>query len=330
MRKLLHNGLTFILGTLAWLLLVSSVLSVWLYGTALNTDRFVGTVTAATSDPVVLRSTSERLSAQVMEGLDLEARLVELLPDRLDRLVAPVVAAVEERVADALEQVLTSDGAQDVWNSVLRGLHSQLLALLRNTTPATDISDGTLSVDMLVVLGNALRQLQADGVIETEIAIPDMTVDENRQAFIDRLDAALPRDVPDDLGIIEVANVRGLQAASTVVQAFDVLVIALPLLAIVVTLIALWVADRRKRAVAWIVLGVELVLFVSLMATSTLGNSAALSIAAGDGPTLALAIGGELVESLGGWLTAWIVAFALIGAVLYLLVRNCRPAHTSA
>src|SRR5262245_3392235 len=115
MRGLLHNTLTFILVIASWLLLVGSVLTVWLYGTALNTDRFVGTVTAATSDPVVLRATSERLSNQLIEGLDLEGRLVELLPDRLDRLAAPLVAAVESRMADVLDQVLSGEGAQDLW-----------------------------------------------------------------------------------------------------------------------------------------------------------------------------------------------------------------------
>ena len=322
MRRLLHNAATSLLVVTAGLLLSSSVLTVWLYGTALNTDRFVGTVSAATSDPEVLRATSERLSTQVMAGLDLEARLVELLPDRLDRLVQPVVAAVESRMAEVLAQALSSDGAQDVWNSVLRGLHAQVLALLRNENPATDISGNTLTIDLLVVLGNALRQLQADGVIETQIVIPDMSVDENRAAFVARLDEALPRDVPDDLGIIQVADLRGLQAASTVVQSFDVLVYVLPLLAIAVTLIALWVADRRKRAVFWIVLLVELALVSGLYAAAALSRGAAESVAARDGPTLALAIAGSISESLGGWLAAWIVAFGLIGVIGVLLVRN--------
>jgi hypothetical protein len=108
------------------------------------------------------------------------------------------------------------------------------------------------------------------------------------------------------------------------------MVYVLPLVAIGVALLALWLADRRRRAVFWIVLGVEVLLGVALVAAAALTRGTAESIAARDGPTLALAIAGEMSESFGGWVAAWMVAFALIGAVTWLLVRNRRSSAESA
>jgi hypothetical protein len=213
-----------------------------------------------------------------------------------------------------------------VWDSVLGGLHSQLVSFLRGTSPSAEVSDGVLSVDLLVIIGNALERLQEDGVIEVDIQIPDMSADENREAFVARLNGALNRDLPEDFGTIRVANVQRLQAASSVVQTFDILVYVMPLLAALFTLLAIALAERRKRAVLWIVFGVELLLILALAATTYLGQGAAESIAAQDGPTLAIAIGGELSESLGGWIAAWVVAFALVGVVGYLLVRRRKSA----
>ena len=57
---------------------------------------------------------------------------------------------------------------------------------------------------------------------------------------------------------------------------------------------------------------------------------AAASVAAGEGPTLALAIATQVSESLGGWLAAWAIAFLLIGLVTMLFVRNRKPADQNS
>ena len=224
-----HNFVTALLVVLACLSIVATTFLVWFQQTALNTNQFVAIVATSTEDPQVIESISVRFSNQVVTALDVENRLVELLPDRLDRLAAPFTAALQEGISDAVTKVLSDPGFQETWRSLLTATHGGLLAFLRGDTTNAQIVDGTLTIDVIGVANVALEKLRADGVIPETTVLPDVSADPNRQAVLDRLSTALNTRLPEDFGIIKIANASRLQTASTLVQGIDVLAVVMVL-----------------------------------------------------------------------------------------------------
>ena len=89
-----HNFVTALLVVLACLSIVATTFLVWFQQTALNTDQFVAIVATSTEDPQVIEFDQPPAGDQVVTALDVENRLLELLPDRLDRLAAPFAEAL--------------------------------------------------------------------------------------------------------------------------------------------------------------------------------------------------------------------------------------------
>ena len=251
-----HNLITGLLVVLACLSIVSTTFLVWFQQTALNTNQFVTIVATSTEDPQVIDSISLRLSNQVVTALDVENRLVELLPDRLDRLAAPFAQALEDGIADAVTRVLTAPGFQETWRSLLTATHGGMLAFLRGDTTNVQIVDGTLTIDVIGVANVALERLRADGVIPETTEIPDTSAEPNRQAVLDKLSTALSTRLPDDFGIIKIADASRLQAASTLVQGIDILAVLMIFVSAGLGLLSIRWANRNWRAVLAIVAGV--------------------------------------------------------------------------
>jgi len=329
MSRRWHNLLTGLLATIACLLVVVTVMATWTYATVLNTDRFVGTVSAVTSDPAVISSASDKLAAQVVEGFQIQSRLEALLPDRLDPLAAKFANAVGERIAAAAEKALSSERFQGFWTLALRTLHTRLLALMRGDAPNAELANGVLTIDLLGVVSEVLNELQQNGVIDQSIQLPEWSGEESKQATIDILNRELTLTLPPDFGEIEVTNVAWLEQLSGVVRAADIAVIALAVLSVVLVAAGIWAIDRRKRAVLWMTAAILVLLLIVGLIAGYVGGPLAADIAASNNLALILAFASELAGSLMAWLAACAVGVAVIGLVL-LFVVNDRPVQEVA
>jgi len=322
MSRRAHNVLTGLVGALACLLVVLTFVGAWTYATVLNTDRFVGTVSTVTTEPAVISSASQKLATQVVERFQIQSRLEALLPDRLDRLAASFAQAVHDRIAAAVERGMSSERFADVWASALRTLHERLLALLRGDAPNAQLANGVLTIDLLGVISDALAQLQADGVIDQSVQLPDWSGEESRQATIGVLNSQLTLTLPPDFGEIELTNVAWLEQLSGVVRAADVTIVLLAVLSAVLVALTIWLADRRKRAVLYMAIAIELLLLVFALLAGIVGGPIAADIADRQGLALILALGSALAGSLMGWLAACALGVAVIGLATAIVVPN--------
>jgi hypothetical protein len=322
MSRRWHNVLTGLLATVACLLVVATLLASWTYATVLNTDRFVGTISVVTANPAVITSASNKLAAQVVEGFQIQSRLEALLPDRLDPLAAKFTEAVQERVAAAAERGLSNERFQQFWVSALRTMHTRLLALLRGDAPNADLSSGVLTIDLLGAISEVLAELQQNGVIDQSVQLPQWSGEDSKQITIDILNRQLSLTLPPDFGEVQVTNVAWLEQASAVVKAADVGVLVLALLSVVALVAAVWLADRRKRAVLLMTSFILVLLAIVWLIAGYVGGPLAADIAERQNLALILAMAAELAGSLMGWLGAAAVLVAVIGLVAAYFVRN--------
>ncbi len=317
-----HNLVTGLLATVACLLVVATLLASWTYATVLNTDRFVGTVSTVTADPAVITSASNKLAAQVVQGFQIQSRLEALLPDRLDPLAAKFTQAVQDRIAAAAQRGLSNERFQQFWVSALRTMHTRLLALLRGDAPNADLSNGVLTIDLLGAISEVLQELQQNGVIDQSIQLPQWSGEDSKQITIDILNSQLSLTLPPDFGEVEVTNVAFLEQASAIVKAADVGVFILALLSLIILVAAVWLADRRKRAVLLMTAFTLVLLTIVWLITGYVGGPLAADIAESQNLALIKAMATELAGSLMGLLGAAALLVAVIGIAAAYFVRN--------
>jgi len=167
MSRRWHNFFTGLLATLACLLVVVTVLATWTYATVLNTDRFVGTVSAVTADPAVIASASDKFATQVVVALQIQSRLEALLPDRLDPLAAQFTDAVRDRIATAIKSGLSSDRFQALLERGTNKLYAlEYLSAPEEIYQAREGDDGLLKgskLDLKVERNQVTGALVYDG-----------------------------------------------------------------------------------------------------------------------------------------------------------------------
>lgn len=310
-------------GVVAGILIVITALAIplasvtaWAQSAALDTDRFVATTAVLRDDPAVQEAIVKATSQAIMTGIDVEARtrgglegLAELvgLPPRttqlLPSLAGPIALAIEEFVTNQVTRVVESDQFARLWETSVRGLHGQLLALLQaDDSSLLGLEEGRISLRIGVVV-DAVRDRLLAGGFELARFIPDSQ-------------ATLP--------LLHV-NPATVDAARFAYQGLTTGTVALPVVAALALAAAILVARHRAKAVRWA--GLAVAIAGLLMALGVHLGTGALA-AALTGPLEAL--GADRVASLvlGGLRTsAWvIVAGGVLVAAIGLVLGRRPPA----
>ena len=253
-----------VLGALAVVLLLVSVVGVWAKATVLRSEPVANLVGAAIAEPDVQAALAALLADEVQDAVGLEARLEATLPSPVDRFAAPIAAGANAALERALGRVLASPAAQQTITTLVEDAHARAMRLLRGDglVDGINVADGEVSINLLPLVANGLTALQSIGLLDG-VTVPELTAggDPNEQA--DELSAALGRDLPDGFGqlvVYQSDNVKRSEAA--VETARDLLVVAqralwlVVLLAVVLTAATILVAPRRLRATLVLALGV--------------------------------------------------------------------------
>ncbi|MCW5951270.1 MAG: hypothetical protein KIT69_03310 [Propionibacteriaceae bacterium] len=288
----------------------------WAQSAVLETDRFVATTADLRDDPAVQEAIVAATTRAIMTGIDVEARtrgglegLTELvgLPPRsselLPSLAGPIALAIEGFITDQVTRVVESDRFSQLWETSVRGLHGQLLAVLRaDDSSLLGLEEGRLSLRIGVVV-DAVRDRLLAGGFELARFIPDSQ-------------ATLP--------LVQV-NPATIDAARLGYRGLTTSTVALPVLAGVALAGAILIARNRVRAVRW-----------AGLATAAAGLLMALGVHLGTGALAAAligpleALGADRVAALvlGGLRTsAWvIVAGGVLVAAIGLVLGRRPPA----
>jgi hypothetical protein len=251
-RRGVLSGLALVL---ACLTIVLATAGVWVHQVVLNTDRFTALASDIVTDPAVIDPVATRVSQQVVTALGVEARIASRLPDAAKPLAGAITVSVQEAIEKRLDNALQDPRLQAALVSTLSFTHERVVALLRGQVDAISVSNGYVQLDVFPVIGKALEQLQAIGIIPANVTLPDLTTDEAPAALAARLESALGVTLPADFGTIQLMPADRLTAAQTVVKAFDLIVIALIVLAVVLVALTIWLSRDRRRMVVYLALG---------------------------------------------------------------------------
>jgi hypothetical protein len=254
---------------LACLSILLSTVAVWTHQVALNTDRFTALVANVAGDPALIGPISGRVSSQVVIAIDLEARLADKLPGPSKVLAPAMAAAVEGAIDRRLQVALANPRVQAGLLTAVSFTHERIVRVLRDEGDALTIVDGYIYLNVLPIVGQALAELQAIGIIPADIALPDLTDPEAPQVLAERLETALGVTLPATFGMIKLMPADRLVAARTYVKIFDFVVLGLLLLTVVLIALALWLAPNRR----WMLVALGIGTIVAfLLARLIIGN----------------------------------------------------------
>lgn len=243
-----------VLGTVVAVL---SIVAVWANRQLLNADNWASTSTALLENSAIRTAVSGYVVDQVYANVDVSGELAGALPARLKPLAGPAAGGLRNLAQDVTDKALQQPLVQQAWQSANRIAAERFIAIAEGKSNLVRISGNTVYLDL--------------GALVTQAG--------------DRL--GLPADllakIPPDAGRVAIVNSKQASAVQGVTAALRGLAVLLPLLALALFAIAVWIAQGRRRvtlrAVGWclIVAGV-----VILVARSVVGQRVVDSLAQTD------------------------------------------------
>jgi hypothetical protein len=237
---------------LGCMLAVFSVDAIWVRNLLLNTDRFVAQLGPVIDEPDVQNAIVDKVSTQLESVADVDA-LRGRLPDQLQFLAGPIDSAANRFIEGATRRVVTSDQFSALWKRILRGTHQQVVKVLTGGGPLVKTQNGKITLDLTEVRTRVVARLQATGL-----------------DVFDKLPANKPLT-------FTIADTPKLQKAQNFVNVLKTTAWLLPLIAIALFALSVWLARDHRRGLTRVGLGIAIAMAVHLIALA-LGRSIYLDL----------------------------------------------------
>ena len=232
-----------LLAILAIIALVLAVEAVWVQTTLTDTDTFVDTLDPLPGDEAVAEVISIEIADGIVAGTDLETNISATLPPEIDFLAAPITAAVQDLAGTAAKAVIQTDAFGAVWNEATRVTQTAVSAVLTGNDGALEAEGGSVSINLDTIAEPVVDKLNESGFNLTSVVGDDFT-----------------------LGSIELYQDDSLAAAQAAAQGVQTASWLTPLVALVLIILAIWVAADRRRMVAILGFGTAIGMLVMLVA----------------------------------------------------------------
>ena len=235
-----------------------SVVAIWTRNQVTNTDRYVATVTPLASDPAVQQAITDQITAQVFTYIDIQALTTQVtdalsarvegrgLPPQaaaaLQGLAGPIANGVQGFVRTQVERIVQSQAFEDAWVQANRVAHEALVkALTGEGGGAVTVENDTVILNLGPFIQTVKQQLVAQGFTLAE-RIPQ--VDKSFVLF-------QSEDITRARSAFNLLNTLGIW---------------LPVLAIVLLVLGVYVAKDHRRALVGAALGVAVSMVVLALA----------------------------------------------------------------
>lgn len=237
----------------ACLLAPLSVVSVWARGEVTDTDRYVQTVAPLASDPAIQQAITTRITDEVFKYIDVPALTSEavatisanrdLTPQQsaaLQALTGPINQGIQSYTEDAIAKIVQSDQFAAAWVEANTLVHQRLNEALtgQRTDKALQVQDNQVVLD----LGNLINQV--------------------KQLLISK-GFTVAEKIPTTNTTIVLFDVPNASTVQTGYNLLNTIGFWLPLIAITLAVVGVFVSHTPRKALAWLGLGLILAMAVA-------------------------------------------------------------------
>jgi hypothetical protein len=326
-RRRVLSGIALVLACLS---IVVTTIGIWSHQVALDTNRFSTLVESVVTDPAIVDPVSARISTQVVDALDVQARLEARLPDAIKPLAGALTISVRNAIEARLRVVIQDPRIQDAVVTSLSFTHEHVVRLLRGESEVLALVDGYVTLNVFPLVGTALTELQAMGIIPADVQLPDLAAPEAPEMLAQRLETALGVTLPPDFGTIQLMQADRLEAASSVVRIFDLVVILLVILSVALVALAVWLARDRRQMLIYLGIGSIIAFLLARLAIRTAEDAVVGGIADANIAIAVRTMVDATLEDLRGVTLIIVIATAILAVAAYLWGRPRWVTATTA
>jgi Short C-terminal domain len=317
-----HWGINAIFA-LAVLVGVFAVLAVWVNRQVLNTNNWTDTSSRLLADPKIEAAVGNLLVNELFSQVDVAKELKSVLPSEVDGLAAPAADGLRTLAIQIAPQVLATAPVQKAWRTANRTAQIELLEILKGGNKTISTNNGEVTLQLHTLLVQLAAQLGLQQQFESvQSKLQGSTGEVARSTVQEKLGVKLP---PTSGGIVLLRSSQ-LKTAQDIVKAIKGLAIILPLIALLLFVLAVWLADGWRRVAlrtsGWCLVGIGL---LAVLARRVLSNYVVNSLVKvpANKPAVqhAFAIGTSLLYDL---------AIAMVTYGLVIVVAAWIAGHTRA
>lgn len=227
------------LAVIAVLLATMAVDAFWLHERIFNNEQFVESLAPLPQDPAVSTAIATKTVEVLSASGTAEAKVAEVLPDRLAFLTPNVFDLVEEKVFDATIRLVSSDAFARVWTKGVETVHTVIIGIL-DGDPAHPTT-GDVGLNLEGTAGLVLEELDKRGI-------------------------DLFAEIETSVGEIAFIQAEMLAGPRSLINIFHTGVWVLPIVALLVLGLAVLIDRDRLRPVQIFGLGLAIAILLSLIA----------------------------------------------------------------
>jgi hypothetical protein len=167
-RRRRHLLVLLIVGV-ASLLAVFAVLALWANRQLLDTDNWTDTSSELLQDDEIRNQVSVFLVDQLYANVDVQDRLAEALPPRVQPLAGPAAGALKDLAVRGADGLLTRPRAQGLWEEANRRAHARLIDVVEGGGEVVSTEGGDVTLDLKALLGQTADRIGVGGRAEARI-----------------------------------------------------------------------------------------------------------------------------------------------------------------
>ncbi len=237
--------------------------AVWVNRQVLSTSNWVKTSSRVIADPKVESALSVYLVNELFKNVNVEERVESALPGQLKGLSGPLSAGLRQIADQAVPKLLATPQVQLLWINANRTAHDQLMRILNGGGKAVSTENGEVALNLRQLVTELGSQL---GISSQVNSAREKLNSAEGLAAKGAAEKKLGIVLPTSAGKIVIMRSSELKTAQDIVKGVKGLAILLPLLALALFALAVWLAHGWRRyalrTTGWCLFGIGVALLL--------------------------------------------------------------------
>jgi hypothetical protein len=218
--------------------------AVWVNRQALNTDNWVSTSRRLLVDEKVKNAVSGFLVNELFTNVDVAGELRTVLPAQAQALAGPAASGIQQLADRAAPELLSRPRVVDGWVAANTAAHKELISILNGGSKTVSTQNG----EVVLNLHDLVTQLAASLGLQSQAAAVQSKLQGSAGAQArTTAQQKLGITLPASSGRLVIMRSNQLKTAQDIANAVKHLAVALPLLAVALFALAVWLARGRRR-----------------------------------------------------------------------------------
>jgi hypothetical protein len=223
---------------------VFAALAVWVNRQVLNTNSWTNTSSQLLADPKIQAAVGGALVNELFSSVDVSKEIKGVLPSQVSGLAAPAAAGLRALAIQVAPQVLSSATVQSAWRIANRTAQEELLQILKGGSKTVSTNGGVVTLQLHPLLMQLAAQLGLqEQLASAQSKLEGAPTEVAKKTVQQRLGVTLP----PLSGSIVILRSSQLKTAQNVVETIRGFALLLPLLALALFALAVWMAQGWRR-----------------------------------------------------------------------------------